>query len=538
MANETITNKILVVTVTDQRGYPDYFWRPPLEKSCKDLIWINLQEIYFNEGKEKTQNKILKIFEEEKPDYFFMFDSLFYDLNIPELLTKMRLLSPKTKSVFLSGDDDFNFDSTRYLALFFDYHFALLENFIPLFRKDGLRTSFIIQTTPFKDFTNKKVYDVTFIGTPKADRREMLEYLLKNNVNLRIFGYNWGNYPSLKEVYGGILSPEDYPITTEQTKINLCFSKNMSGITNMKGRFLEISNCKAFTLVEYFPYLSELFKEGKEIIFFKTKEELLKKIEYYLNNEKEREEIALAAYKKVTSKFNFENKIMSFIEETSKRDTKFNLPVINYSVIKLKEQDMVLPEDVIFKKIKDYDYLSFSKGQVIESEFRDYLQVYSLLKNKKQISCCDYFVRSNILGNYMRFKYCPFGLDLKRNYQTFLNINQILVSKEFFINNFDLVKKSYFSEEISFINTDNTAFISIPLVSISKFKKGFFNNPEYYKELSLFQFSFHRELYSRRRNPLKLFFYSIGLIKETLSGKKFIATQLHSRIREKNAIKL
>ena len=41
------------------------------------------------------------------------------------------------------------------------------------------------------------------------------------------------------------------------------------------------------------------FKEDKEIVLFRTKEELLEKIRYYLNNEKKRMEIAENSYKKV-----------------------------------------------------------------------------------------------------------------------------------------------------------------------------------------------------------------------------------------------
>ena len=83
-----------------------------------------------------------------------------------------------------------------------------------------------------------KIYDVCFIGTPKADREEMLEYLYKKGINLKIFGYNWDKYPELRGIYGGVLPPEDYQKTIAQTKINLCFSKNVFGAPGMKGRFL------------------------------------------------------------------------------------------------------------------------------------------------------------------------------------------------------------------------------------------------------------------------------------------------------------
>src|SRR3972149_2456600 len=118
-----VPEKIMVITVTDDRDCPKHFWKQPLEDSCQTLIWVDLGSVYFNNGRRKTHKILLNIFNKEKPDYLFMFDSLYYDLDLPLLLTNFKELSPKTKLVIFSGDDDSKFDSIRYLALFFDYVF-------------------------------------------------------------------------------------------------------------------------------------------------------------------------------------------------------------------------------------------------------------------------------------------------------------------------------------------------------------------------------------------------------------------------------
>lgn len=106
-----------------------------------------------------------------------------------------------------------------------------------------------------------------------------------------------------------------------------------------------------------------------------------------------------------------------------------------------------------------------------------------------------------------------------------------MVTKDFFIKNFETIKKAYEIDIIGFINDKNTAFVSIPLVSITMFRKDFFNNSEFSKELGFFLFSAHRELYSKRKNPFKMLIYSLFLIKEALSGKRFIFHQLYERIK-------
>jgi spore maturation protein CgeB len=45
--------------------------------------------------------------------------------------------------------------------------------------------------------------------------------------------------------------------------------------------------------------IASMFEEDKEVVFFKSKEELLSKVKYYLKNDKEREKICQNAYERV-----------------------------------------------------------------------------------------------------------------------------------------------------------------------------------------------------------------------------------------------
>ena len=528
------SNKIAVLTVTDERDYPNHFWKKPLEESCEKLVWIDLKELYSREGKEKTHKKLLTIFEKEKPDFLFMFDSLYYDLDIPSFFSELNLISPRTKTVFFSGDDDLKHNSVRYLGIYFDYLFVAHNDFKHIYKKDGLKnTLFIAQTKPKKMPPCEKIYDVSFAGTPKADRKELMEFLIDKKINVSLFGYNWDKYPKLKKVYKGVLSSEDYLKSIGQTKINICFSKNMFGVPNMKGRFLEIAVCGGFALVEYSPQLKELFKEGKEIVFFRNKEELIQQIEYYLKHDKKRKEIAKAAYSKIKKHFDFEKKVKNFVKENKNKIPKRKFPKLDYSILEINEKIMNLPKKIILKKLEDKSHVSFLKRKIIKSPFKEYLQTYSLNKTKKQVSCCDYFVSSKSLGDYIQFRYCPFGQGPKKDYRPLLNINQILVTKRFFIENYDLIKKAFDSDFVSFVNNSNTAFVSIPLVKIFKFRKNFFKHREFSKELGLFLFSFHRELNSKRKNYFSFFKYVFSFTKEALFGKSFLISQLLKKLKER-----
>lgn len=100
------------------------------------------------------------------------------------------------------------------------------------------------------------------------------------------------------------------------SKINLNIS--LKGIERgTPQRIMDIMGAGGFVLTSYSPETAEIFKEDKEIVMFKTPEELMDKAEYYLMHDKERRQIAAAGYDKVTTSYTYENKmkeLMRWIE--------------------------------------------------------------------------------------------------------------------------------------------------------------------------------------------------------------------------------
>ena len=91
---------------------------------------------------------------------------------------------------------------------------------------------------------------------------------------------------SIKPLYG-----------INQAKISLVF---LSKINNDTRRCFEIPATKTMMLSEYTDDLAQnLFEEGREADYFKSKEELLEKIQYYLNNESEIAKIGNAGYERL-----------------------------------------------------------------------------------------------------------------------------------------------------------------------------------------------------------------------------------------------
>lgn len=97
------------------------------------------------------------------------------------------------------------------------------------------------------------------------------------------------------------------------SKINLNISlRGMEGGTPL--RIHEIMGAGGFVLSSFCVETAELFEENKEIVMFRTPEELMEKADYYLTHDSERQKIALAGQQKVLDKFTHERKLKELLE--------------------------------------------------------------------------------------------------------------------------------------------------------------------------------------------------------------------------------
>lgn len=79
-------------------------------------------------------------------------------------------------------------------------------------------------------------------------------------------------------------------------------------------RTFETTGCNTFLLTNYTPGLEKLFDIGKEIIVYDSIEDLDNKVKYYLENDKEREEIALAGYNRSKKDHTFSERVKTLVE--------------------------------------------------------------------------------------------------------------------------------------------------------------------------------------------------------------------------------
>lgn len=97
---------------------------------------------------------------------------------------------------------------------------------------------------------------------------------------------------------------------SSKININITMRSIESGVPM---RIFDIMSVGGFDLSNYQEEIPELFEEGKEIVTYKTPEELLEKADYYLSHDKERQQIGINGYKRIKKCYTYEQQIRKII---------------------------------------------------------------------------------------------------------------------------------------------------------------------------------------------------------------------------------
>lgn len=141
---------------------------------------------------------------------------------------------------------------------------------------------------------------VVFLGHHENDERvEYIRELLKRGIKVGIIKKGWEDFevgnPYLVKYENAV---EQYNELINRAQIALVFLSKINHDTYTR-RCFEIPATKTLMMAPFTEELADMFEENKEIIFYRSKEEFVKKTEYYLKHDKEREQIANMGYNRL-----------------------------------------------------------------------------------------------------------------------------------------------------------------------------------------------------------------------------------------------
>lgn len=154
----------------------------------------------------------------------------------------------------------------------------------------------------FNKLNVEKKYDVGFVGANYGLRGAYIQYLIDNGVKVEAYGTGWDN---------GRIDNSKVNLFMNQCRIVIGFGYILGceDFMALKLRDFDVPACGTFYLTTDNSDLYDLFPE-KEGCYFHNKESLLEKVNYYLVNDKEREDIARKSYNNAIDNHTYASRLL------------------------------------------------------------------------------------------------------------------------------------------------------------------------------------------------------------------------------------
>lgn len=279
-------------------------------------------ENFRKHGRRAMNRMLLETVRREDPDLIFFYVDIyliFDNIGMSRFeRSVLKELAEKSRSITFNwfGDDESTFASfARYYAPRFNFcsttQGAALRKHERLGYSNMLLSQWAVDERIYPKHDLKKDIDVSFVGQCISDRKSIVRQLEGRGIRVKCFGDGWQQ---------GHVSHEEMVKIFNRSKISLGLSKCARGtLTHVKSRTFEVPACGTFFLVEDTPELGRYYSPGKEVAVFKNSDELAEKITYYLEHEKEREEIAQAGYARTMKDHTYKARFKEIFDEIIRR---------------------------------------------------------------------------------------------------------------------------------------------------------------------------------------------------------------------------
>lgn len=194
------------------------------------------------------------------------------------------------------------------------YGNVILEEMITPDLEERLGEVFHMALREDDNFTFKKYYGQVVLARciTAIERQEILDMLSRK---YKCHLYTRGKTPSLPYIINRGMAGN----TKESTFIFRCSKINLnitsrSIRTGIPLRIFEIMGSGGFLLTNYQEDMLEYFEPGVDFIYYDSYEDLIEKVDYYLSNEKERQQIARNGYEKIRNGHTYRHRLDSMME--------------------------------------------------------------------------------------------------------------------------------------------------------------------------------------------------------------------------------
>jgi hypothetical protein len=267
----------------------------------------------------KTSEWLKKILlhqvEKFKPDVIYIFSGVPIDASILDELRKVaKLLVCQWAAPRISG-----YPYQRY-----DLIVSAAIHQVEYFRSIGIESEYL--PLAFDDRVNKLVNmeqnrsGVVFLGSVLLpvhnQRRKLLEHLAKRVDEFAIYGFlkNVPDSSPIIDKHRGLLAGlkmyEKYASAKIAIHSHIDMAKNNAGAKRM----YEATGMGAMLLTDEKDNIADLFAPGKEIVTYSSPADCVEKIKYYLEHDREREQIARAGMERTLQEYTYVEMMKQLIQ--------------------------------------------------------------------------------------------------------------------------------------------------------------------------------------------------------------------------------
>ena len=244
----------------------------------------------------------------------------------PSFVQKVKLQGMKI--IHINPDAITTFQYQQLFASDYDVYFTK-DPYIVSFMKNNMHLNAKLYNEAFNvryhikpnedklEYEKKYDIDVMTYGTLYPYRCRMLQVLADNGINLRLYGVKPHRF------YDGKLDKyfqNKYLIGREKAQYlygsKIVFNQmHYAEIESVNNRFFEVNGAGAFQLSDYRPILKTLLPIDPSLVSFRSIDEGLEKIKYYLTHDQERKEIAETIYHHFISNYTYDHLVSYILSE-------------------------------------------------------------------------------------------------------------------------------------------------------------------------------------------------------------------------------
>ncbi|RCJ22319.1 hypothetical protein A6770_29910 [Nostoc minutum NIES-26] len=362
--------KILYVAMKYNYGNPEQGYSFEHCNFYDSLIRIGHEILYFDfmtllqqHGHSGMNNRLMEVVKTEKPDLMFTF--LFTNELDPKVV---REISEDTDTITLNwfADDHWRFENfSCFWAPCFNWVVTTAQSALPKYAQMGYH-NVIKSQWGCNHFLYRKLdlpfkYDVTFVGQPHSNRRQIIEILAQSGIKVHAWGNGWKtgrlsqtemievfnqsrinlnlnnsfmvgrkNNPTKRFVsrcldfipYGDMVKVkgnEFYDKFQDFLSIDSVLERSKSNsqlnYEQIKGRNFEVPGCGGFLLTGKAENLDEYYRISQEVECFDNNDDLIKQIKYYLENQEQRIAIAKAGYERTLNEHTYVHRFTEIFQK-------------------------------------------------------------------------------------------------------------------------------------------------------------------------------------------------------------------------------